>query len=151
MATVDMAGGSSTATPTQTGRNNVMVIDRVVDFAKATEHKGSALAANDVIEALNVPAGCYVLAGGAEVEKAEATASACTVDIGFNDDSLVDGGDVTAAGFLASGTNGSAQLDTTGAFKSSADTVDVKIASATGTPSDAKVRVYVIVADANGV
>ena len=151
MATIDVAGGTSGHLPSSTGRKQAMVLERTVDFAKVTEKKGSDLASSDVVNVFNLPAGSYLLAGGAEVEEAETNASATTVDVGTGGgDTIVDGADVTSTGFKASGTNGSRELNTTGAFQASDATVTMKIASATGVPANAKVRVYLLVADVNG-
>ena len=108
--------------------------------ADAAKLKGSALAANDVVELLSIPAGAFVLT---------VTHKVVTVEGGTFTYSIGDG--VTAAGYVsaangntaANGTsfNGSttAPVFGVGKFYATADTIDMTIAS--GTPATAVVTI----------
>ena len=80
-----------------------------------------------------------------------------TVDIDFAaGDDIIDGGDVSSAGFLAEGSNGQANDVVTGAastftqFVSTTDTIDVKLIAGSADVSSGKIRVYACVIDCNG-
>lgn len=141
---IDLALGGTTGHPSRTTVKQPYVVSRVVDFAEALSTKGSALASGDVIEAINIPAGTMLLGGGAEV-LTSANVAACTVDVDIAaGDDYVDGASVLTVGYLAAGTNGAVdhveRLTT-------ADTLDLKIASLTGTLTSGTVRVYAIMVD----
>jgi hypothetical protein len=144
MATISLVQGGTTGHPSRTSVKQPYVVSRVVDFAEALATKGSALASGDVVEALAIPAGTMILAGGAEVlTSGNATAATVDVDIAAGDD-YVDGQSVLTAGYLAAGTNGA--VDHVERL-TAADTLDLKIASLTGTLSTGTVRVYAVLVD----
>jgi len=87
------------------------------------------------------------LFAGAEVETAF-NGTSPTVDIDFAaGDDIVDGGDVSSAGFLASGTNGqsmvvnTAAADTFTAHVTTTDTIDVKLIASSADVTSGILRV----------
>ena len=129
---------------TQRGRNPYMV-QTVVNMATALSDKGSALAAADVIPAIAVPKGTCILNAGIEVDTAQTSASALTLDLGTGVDAdvFVDGFDGTsAAGVLA---QNPAVYQPVMAVAD--DNIDLKIATLTGTLSTGKFRVWAILMD----
>jgi len=144
ISTLDIAGTTHssrqlTAVPYRVGK--------VIDFAKALTAKGSALAATDVIEALNIPAGTQVLAAGAKVVTA-ADSTTLTVDVGTGADA-----DEWVDGFDAKSTAGtySADLDAVPNRNTygTADTIDVTLATLTGTLTSGKLWVWALFLDLN--
>jgi hypothetical protein len=95
-----------------------------------------------------------VLFAGAEVLKAF-DGSSPTVDIDFAEgDDIVDGGDVTSTGFLASGSNGAA-MTTSGTITftqhvTTTDTIDVKLIASSADVTTGRLRVVACVVDTNG-
>lgn len=123
-------------------------ISKEIDFAAAATAKGSALAAADVIEALRLPAGVVVLAAGARKTSAmTGTSTDLTLDIGVTGgdvDQFVDGWDYDAAlvgDIVASGVQMPPAV-----FKTS-DTIDILIATQTGTLTGGKVEVWAVIVD----
>ena len=97
MATVTtLSGGAGVG---NTNARVPYVVDVRVDLAAAATAKGSALAAADVIEAIDVPANTAIVAAGIEVVTAPAGGTSFSVDLG------VTGGDVDAFvdGFAVTG------------------------------------------------
>ena len=136
MAVFTITGGGNTGY----GANgpNVKVASVVIDL---TDSDFSALAATDVIEAIEVPAGTIVLSAGYEI---------LTVGTGSGTLSLGDGGDVdryvaavaqTAAGQKTALATNVPHLYT------AADTIDLTSATAV---CNSKVLVWAIMADCNG-
>ena len=106
----------------------------------------------DIFQLLEIPAGCLVLFAGAEVEKA--FTSSCTLDMDFAaGDDIIDGADITSAGFCAAGSNGQTNTvvgsaaSTYTQFISTADTIDCTIAGAAA--ATGRLRVYATVIDCN--
>ncbi len=138
MATYDMTAKATTgvnsdsiAEPRSRFQSNGMYIrEAVLDFDKMTAAGWSA-ANGDIFQLLEIPADTMVLFAGAYVEAA-ADGSSPTVDIDFAEgDDIVDGGDISSTGWLASGTNGSA-MTTSGTITfvqhvTTTDTIDVKL------------------------
>ena len=84
-------------------------IEAYLDIAKITA-AGWTQVDGDIFQLLKVPAGSLVVSAGAEVMTAfDGTTPTVDIDFAAGDD-IVDGGDVTATGYLASGTNGGANL-----------------------------------------
>lgn len=140
MATIDLAGGTAAY---KTAGRTPYVIDQVVDFAEAVTSKGSALAQGDIIQALDLPAGVQLLAVGAEVIEAHAgTSTDLTLDIGItggNTDFVADGFDYDAA---AVGDVTSPIVAELPVYNGSVDTIDILLATMTGTTTGGKVRVW---------
>lgn len=124
------------------------------------------LAATDVIQALSLPAGTYVMAAGIEVTTAVAGATELVLDLGYNGNNLfVDGSDTGSPFDIGSSGNEAAvgtysqqadPITTTEAGKrgwvvSSADTLDVTVTAMTGTLTAGGIRVWAIVADIDGL
>lgn len=105
------------------------------------------LAATDVIQAISLPKGTVVLAAGIEVLTAVAGTSVMTLDLGVTGgdvDQWVDGFDADAAvaGDYAAATTTAPQLVMT-----AADTIDVLVATMTGSLTAGVIRVWAIIAD----
>lgn len=149
MATVSLAqavGVNKAAVQT----SNLKVVYKIwteIDLAAAATAKGSALAALDVIEALRVPQDHVVL--GAYAVKTGAftgTSADLTFDIGITGgdvDVFVDGWDFDAA---VVGTYAPQGVQTQTIINDS-DTIDVLIATQTGTVTGGKFEVHAILAD----
>jgi hypothetical protein len=157
MATVDMAtwdGSSLGGVPSfASAVRHVTVIQREIDLAAAVTAKGSALAQADVIQALNIPAGFTILGGTAQKMTAmTGTSTDTTFDIGITGvdvDAFVDGWDFDAAAVSSWATPLGVQIGTgTG---TAARTVDILIATQTGTITGGKLRVIVWGVDVSAV
>ena len=112
MATFDLTASSTTGVganvvagiPTNSGTHVVRTIQEYLDI-DALIAAGNTIADGDVFQMLEIPAGTLVLNAGAEVMKA--FTSSCTLDMDFGGgDDIIDGADITSAGFCAAGTNG---------------------------------------------
>jgi hypothetical protein len=129
---------------------NASVVWKEIDLAAAATAKGSALAAADVIETLRVPAGSVILGGWAQKTAAlTGTVSVLTVSVGVtgvNATGYASAWDAYAAavgGYSTPGATTPIVISTTGG-----DTVDILLASLTGTLTGGKFLVAVVVADA---
>jgi len=150
MATVDLATGINDAKHfSRHGATNVpYVVQANLDLAAALAGKGTALAATDVLEVIDVPAETVILAAGIEVTTAS-DGSTFTVDLGtaVNPDAFVDGFDGTSAAGVYSQNPAAFQAITVGA---SADTIDVTIATLSGGAVTSGVfRVWAVLCDVN--
>jgi hypothetical protein len=146
ITTLSNAVGAGTQ-PSRSLRNMPYVVENTINWASAVTAKGSALAANDVIEALQIPAQSIVLAAGFEVITA-ATGS-CTVSLGVTG--------VTAAAYVAafavtsSATAGTYATPATAGYpivSASADTLDLLLVTETTTLSAGSIRVFAVIVDA---
>ena len=156
MATVDMTvGGVGNAAATsinhkaRMGAQMPYTVEFTLDFAEATTAKGSALAAGDIFQVIDVPANTMLHGAAAEVLVA-ANSSVCTLDIDIAAGAdFIDGGAATSTGFLAIGSNGLAPFGAnTVNPASAADTIDVKLATAGDTAvATGKVRVIAFMTD----
>lgn len=149
MATIDLATrlGSGLHPSVHGQRFVTHYAEKIVDFAVALTTKGSALAAADVIEAVDVPAQSVILAAGIEVLNV-VDATTLTVDLGVTTtepDNFVDGFDLKAAsaGDYAQAPAAYQPI----VIGNTADTVDVLLATLTGTLTEGKIRVWVIYGD----
>jgi hypothetical protein len=146
ITTLARAGGAYA-----TAGRTPFVIDNVVDFAAAATAKGGALAAADIIEALNLPAKCQILSCGAEViTEHTGTSTDLTLDIGItggNTDFVADGFDYDGAAVGAVTSPVVAELPL---YNGSADTVDILLATMTGTTTGGKIRVWACVVPVAG-
>lgn len=148
MATVTtLAGGASTF---RTAGSVPYLVDVSVDFAAAATAKGSALAAADIIEALNVPANTVVLAAGMEITTALGGESANTRLLlgvtGGDVDAFVASWDATAS---VAGDYAPAAATVPVVF-AAADTIDIEIDAATTAPTSGVVRVWAVMMDIDG-
>lgn len=143
ISTLDIAGDTH-----QSYAGNVRLPvwqEKIIDYAAALTAKGSALAASDIIEVLNIPAGSVVLAAGAQViTAADSTTLTLHVDTGADNDEWV----ASLDGKAAAGTYGT-DLDSVPTFNTyaTADTIDLTFATLTGTLTTGKVRVYALILD----
>ena len=104
-ATAGVNSNSIAALPASRNGLNMRMVEAILDIEKITDYSCTN---GDIFQLLEIPANSMVLFAGAEVLKAF-NGSSPTVDIDFAaGDDIVDGGDVSSTGFLASGTNGSA-------------------------------------------
>ena len=121
-----------------------------LDIAKMVED-GYSCTDGDIFQLLEIPANTMVLFAGAEVETAF-NGSSPTVDIDFAaGDDIVDGGDVSSAGFLASGSNGAA-MTTSGTITftqhvTTTDTIDVKLIASSADVTSGILRVVACCVD----
>ena len=149
MATVTTLAGSASAG--RTAGAVPYLVDVTIDFAAAATAKGSALAAADVIECINVPANTLILNAGFEV---------VTVLGGESNDNTFDLGvtgvdaDVFVDGFDADAAAAGAYAQNAAAFQpvviATADTIDLLIATATTAPTSGEVRVWAVLINVDG-
>jgi len=159
MATFDLTASSTTGVganvvagiPTNSGTHVVRTIQEYLDI-DALIAAGNTIADGDVFQMLEIPAGTLVLNAGAEVMKA--FTGSCTLDMDFGGgDDIIDGADITSAGFCAAGTNGQTNVVGTGSastytqFIGTTDTIDCTIAGAAA--ATGRLRVYATVIDCN--
>jgi hypothetical protein len=154
MATVDLTGGQGTGEFMPSRQRGVHVVEKTFDVAKLiSDSTITAVTTGDVFQVIDVPAECYLLHAGAEVLTAfTGTSPTCDIDFAAGDD-LVDGGDISSAGYLAKGTNGHVDYTAVATFSNritASDTIDVKLEFTGGTMSAGKMRVYAILADISG-
>lgn len=136
ISTLDIAGS------TITSRNdNVavpVVVHKEINWADVLTAKGSAIAASDVVEVIDVPAGTVVVGAWAYVKTA-ADSTTLTLHLGNGTDPdeyvvSLDGKTVAYSPDLNS--------DTTFKLYSAADTLDLTLATLTGTLTTGKVIVW---------
>ena len=117
------------------------LIEKTITLADIETAKGSGIAATDVVECLELPADTLVWACGVEVT-VNSDATTQTVDVGITGvdvDKWVDGGNTVTGGHLAAGTNG---ITSDFYHATAADTIDMLIATQTGTPTVGTYRVW---------
>jgi len=161
MATFDMTASSTAgvssnsiaALPASRHGMNMRMVEAILDISKITDYSCTN---GDIFQLLEIPANTFVLFAGAEVLTAfDGTSPTVDIDFAAGDD-IIDGGDVTSAGFLAEGTNGQANDTMTGAastftqFVTTTDTIDVKLIASSADVTTGKLRVYACVVDVNG-
>jgi hypothetical protein len=149
MATIDLSNGLGGAPrPVRSLTNMPYFVEKTIDFAAAATAKGSALAAADVIEVIDVPAGTMVLNAGLQViTVATGESNDTTVDLGITTtepDIFVDGFDLDAAAAGAYAQNAAAYQPL---IVGTADTIDLLIATATTAPTGGTVRVWAVLCD----
>ena len=152
-ATAGVNSNSIAVLPASRDGMNMRMVEAILDISKITDYSCTN---GDIFQLLEIPANTFVLFAGAEVLTAF-DGSSPTVDIDFAEgDDIIDGGDVSSAGFLAEGTNGQANDVVTGAastftqFVTTTDTIDVKLIASSGCLTTGKFRVYACVVDVNG-
>lgn len=153
MATISLAPALTADTSPQ-GHANVKrpyMVWKEVDLAAAATAKGSALAAADVIEVLRIPAGTILLGGFAKKTAAmTGTSTDLTLDVGVTGgdvDVTVDGWDFDAAAVGAVNNSG-VQTQT---YFGASDTLDILIATQTGTVTGGKIVVGAILQSIDGI
>lgn len=152
MATIDLSGNNaSNLHPSRSGNTRLpYTVEKHIDFAAAAAAKGSALAAADVIQAIDVPAGTIVLAAGLQLVKGvDGAASADTrLDLGVTGvdaDVFVDGFDPVArsAGDYAAQPAAFAPV----VVGAAADTIDLLVQASTTAPVSGEVRIFAVLLD----
>ena len=131
MATFDLTAGSTFSTEAANSiaalpesRRPAYLVEAILDLSKIDNYTN---ANGDIFQVLEIPAGTLVLAAG---------------------------GDVTALGYLASGTNGGANVTSATTWVqlvTTTDTIDVKLIAASADVTVGKLRVYAIAIDVDGV
>mgnify|MGYP003114269588 FL=1 len=150
-ATAGVNSNSIAALPASRNGLNMRMIEGILDIDKLTSYSCTN---GDIFQVVEIPANTMVLFAGAEVLKAF-NGSSPTVDIDFAEgDDIVDGGDVTSTGFLASGSNGAA-MTTSGTITftqhvTTTDTIDVKLIASSADVTTGRLRVVACVVDTNG-
>jgi hypothetical protein len=147
ITTLSNAIGSAT-NPSRSLRNQPYMVENTINWASAVTAKGSALAAADVIEALQIPAQSIVLAAGFEVLTA-ATGS-CTVSLGVT--GVTAAAYVSAFAVTSSATAGTYATPATAGYpivSQSADTLDLLLVTETTTLSAGSIRVFAVLIDAS--
>ena len=146
ITTLSNAVGAGTH-PSRSVRPMPYVVENTISLAAAVTAKGSALAAADVIEALQIPAQSIVLAAGYEVTGT--VTGSCTVSLGVTG--------VTAAAYVSAfGVTGSLSVGdyatpaTAGypIVTKAADTLDLLLVTETTTLSAGSIRVFAVIVDA---
>jgi hypothetical protein len=161
MATFDMTASSTAGVnsdsiavlPASRDGMDMRMVEAILDISKITDYSCTN---GDIFQLLEIPANTFVLFAGAEVLTAfDGTSPTVDIDFAAGDD-IIDGGDVSSAGFLAEGTNGQANDVVTGAastftqFVTTTDTIDVKLIASSADVTTGKLRVYACVVDVNG-
>jgi len=139
MATYDKTGVGGTTGHPSNGRTPYLV-ENTIDIAAINSAAGTA--ANDVIQAIDIPAETLVMQAGVEV--LTALSSSVTMDLGITGgdvDNFVDG-DTNATGY-------STLTATANLVVASADTLDVLALSASS--SAGKIRVWAVLCDVSGI
>lgn len=149
MATITTLAGAASAG--RTAGAVPYLVDVTIDFAAAATAKGSALAAADVIEALSVPVDTVILNAGMEVITVlggESSDTTFDLGTGVDADNFVDGFDADAAAAGAYAQNAAAFQPVV--VGSTADTIDITIATATTAPTSGEVRVWAVLMNVDG-
>ena len=132
-------------------RKQAYMVEEILDISKIANYTCTN---GDVFEVLEIPAGTFVVAAGAEVLTAF-NGTTPTVDIDFAaGDDIVDGQSVTSTGYLAAGSNGGANNTAQSTFTqlvTTTDTIDVKLICSAANVTSGVIRVYAIVVDVDGV
>lgn len=150
MATVDVSSGLNAGTqPSRAVINGPYVVETTLNFATATTTKGSALAAADVLEVLDIPAETLILNAGYEVTAA--ITGDVTVDVGVTGvdaDNFIDGATLSGSSTVGAYAQNAAAFQPI-VIGASADTLDVLIATSTTAISAGKIRVWAVLCDIN--
>jgi hypothetical protein len=158
MATYDLTLGSTKSSTAANSiaslpdvRNQAYMVEAILDLSKIANY---TCVNGDIFQVLEVPANTFIIAAGAEVLTAfDGTTPTVDIDFAAGDD-IVDGGDVTATGYLAAGTNGGANLTSQATFTqlvTTTDTIDVKLIAASADVTTGVLRVYAVVVDLYGI
>lgn len=126
-------------------------IENTIDLEDVIAAKGSAIAQGDVIQAIYVPAGSQVLfAGFQQMTVMTGTSTDATLDFGVTGgdvDCWVDGYDLDAGTANAYAAAASASITPAQTFFATADTLDLLVATQTGTILTGKLRVFAHILD----
>ena len=124
------------------------LISAEMNLATAVTDKGTALAANDVIPGLTIPANTLIMCAGLEVTEAHAgTSTDAEFDFGITGgdlDNFVDGFDIDAASV---GDYAFKAGQTPVLIGGTSDTIDIEIQAMTGTTTGGKLRMFAVCMD----
>lgn len=153
MATISTLYKTGTHNISTLGATRPIVrVQNYIDMVDVIASKGGAIAVGDVIEAIRVPAGFQVLfAGIQKITAMTGSSTDTTFDLGITGgdvDAFVDGWDYDAAAVNAYATPASASI-TPATFLTTGDTIDILIATQTGTITGGIVRVFAHLLDCN--
>ena len=148
MANIDMKRGGSVVGFSDTSQATPGVVSIKLTGADAVAAKGGALAANDIIYVCDIPAGARISGATLNVITAD-TGTTLTFDLGDGTaaDEWVDGADGTTTGFAAEGTNG---VFSQQKLYTSADVLDLKVATASSADDNWEVEVLFELVDYSG-
>lgn len=128
------------------------VIENIIDLEDVAAV--AAIAQGDTIQALYIPAGSQVLFAGIQVmEEMTGTSTDATLDFGVTGgdvDAWVDGFDLDGAAAGAYAAAATASITPAQTFFSTADTLDILVATQTGTITGGVLRVFAHVVDLSG-
>ena len=146
ITTLSNAVGAGTH-PSRSIRPVPYVVENTISLAAAVTAKGSALAATDVIEALQIPAQSIVLAAGYEITSA--VTGSCTVSLGVTGVSAA----AYVAAFAVTGSLAVGDYATSASagfpiVTKAADTLDLLLVTETTTLSAGSIRVFAVLVDA---
>ena len=130
--------------------NKPYMVEKEIDLAAAATAKGSALAANDIIQAITVGTNTMVMAAGMEITTAPAGGNSCTIDLGITGgdvDAFVDGMTVTGASAGAYGTLANTACPI---IVTTSDTIDMLVLGTTPDTSG-KIRVFAVLMDVDSI
>jgi hypothetical protein len=150
MATIDLATGigAGVQPSVQAVRWPVHYVEVEIDLDDAEDEKGSALAAADIIQAIDIPANSVIWLAGLEVITANSGSTVLTLDLGVTGadvDAFVDGFDFVGASVGDFAAQPAAYQPIV--IGNTADTLDLLIASLTTTNTGGVVRVWCVYAD----
>lgn len=150
MATVDVSSGINAGTkPSRSAIGAPYVVETTLNFATATTTKGSALAATDVLEVLDIPAETLIMNAGYEVTAA--ITGDVTVDLGvtgIDADNFIDGATLSGSSTVGAYAQAPAAYQPI-VIGASADTLDLLIATSTTAISAGTIRVWAVLCDIN--
>jgi len=146
-----MALGDNTTSPARgssaRGRKPYL-IQADLNFATAVSDKGTALAANDVIPGLTIPANTLIMCAGFEVTTVHSGTSTDTdFDFGITGgdlDNFVDGFDFDGA---SAGDYAFKAGQTPVLIGGTSDTIDIEIQAMTGTTTGGVIRMFAVCMD----
>lgn len=151
MSTIELADSGTLRPSRHSNVKTPYLVEKEIDFAVATTAKGSALAANDIIEAIRVPANTLVLWAGMQVkEEMTGTSTDLALDLGVtsNDpDRFVDGFDYDGASEGDWATVAAAATTPALLIGETADTIDILIQAQTNTFTGGTIRVVAQMVD----
>lgn len=155
MATINFkAGTDSGKAPSSLYYKTPRLVYRHIDLVKAVTSKGSALAAADVIQAIALPQGTWVIRAGAKVIEAAKDANGAAVGtLNFGVGTLGDAqrfvtqsvGSAASTGYATDGYAGTYTFNPT-----STDSINILVSTYTGTTlATGVITVWALVADLN--
>ena len=130
------------------GNNNKpYVVSNYIDLSEVAAE--AAIAQGDTIQAIAVPAGSYVQFAGLQVmEVMTGTSTDATLDFGVTGgdvDAWVDGFDLDGAAAGAYAAAATASITPAQTFFASADTLDILVATQTGTITGGVIRAFAVI------